>query len=47
MPAKKQLIEPYIGKLTGSGLRKEYVKDACCHPVYLTYMDGTYKFQAG
>ena len=47
MPAKKQLIEPCMEQLTGSGLRKECEKDACCHHVYLTYMDSTYKFKAG
>ena len=28
-------------QLTGSKLRKEYVKAVCCHPAYLTYMQST------
>ena len=28
-------------QLTGSGLRKEYDRAVCCHPVYLTYMLST------
>ena len=35
---KKQQLEPCMGELIGSGLRKEYNKALCCHPVYLTYM---------
>ena len=34
---KKKQLEPYMGQLTGSGLRKEYNKAVYCHPVYLTY----------
>ena len=34
-PAKKQLLEPCMEQLTGPGLRKDYDKHACCHPVYL------------
>ena len=41
MLVKKQQLEPYLEELTGSKLGKEYVKAACCHPVYLTYMQST------
>ena len=34
---KKQQLESCMEQLTGSGLRKEYNKAVCCHPVYLTY----------
>ena len=37
MWVKKQELEPYMEQLTGSGLRKEYNRAVCCHPVYLTY----------
>jgi len=29
------------GLRIGSGLRKEYDRAVCCHPVYLTYMQST------
>ena len=35
---KKQQLEPYTEQVTGSKLRKVYDKAACCHPVYLSYM---------
>jgi len=38
MQIKKQQLEPYMEKLTGSKLGKEYVKAAYCHSAYLTYM---------
>ena len=37
MQVKKQQLELNIVKQTGSKSRKEYVKAAYCHPVYLTY----------
>ena len=33
MHAKKQLLEPFMEQLIGSGLRKEYDRAICCHPV--------------
>ena len=41
MRVKKQQLEPYMEQLTGSGLREEYKKAVCCHPIYLTYMQST------
>ena len=41
MQFKKQQLELDMEKQTVSKLRKEYVKAACCHPVYLTYMQST------
>ena len=37
---EQQQLEPYMEQLTGSKLGKEY-KAAYCHPVYLTYTQGT------
>ena len=37
MWVKKQQLEPCKKQLIGSGLRKEYDRAVCCHPVYLTY----------
>ena len=34
-------LEADMEKQTGSKLRKEYIKAAYCHPVYLTYMQST------
>ena len=34
---KKQQLEPCMEQLIGSGLRKEYDRAICCHPVCLTY----------
>ena len=31
--AKKQQLEPCMQQLTGSGLRKEYARAVCCHPI--------------
>ena len=36
-----QQLEPYMEQRTGSKLGKKYIKAVCCHPVYLTYMQGT------
>ena len=30
-------VEPCMEQLSGSGLRKEYDRAVCCHPVCLTY----------
>ena len=38
MQIKKQQLELNMELLTGSELRKEYVKDVYLHPAYLTYM---------
>ena len=35
---KKQQLEPCMEQLIGSGLRKDYNRAVCCHPVYLIYM---------
>ena len=35
---RKQQLELYMEKQTGSKLGKEYVKGVYCHPAYLTYM---------
>ena len=41
MQVKKQELEPYMEKWTGSKLEKEYVKALYFHPVYLTSMQIT------
>ena len=41
MHVKKQQLELYMEKLTGSKLGKEYIKAVYCHPVYLTSMQST------
>ena len=41
MQIKKQQLEPDMGQLTGSKLRKEYIKAVCCHPAYLIYIQST------
>ena len=41
MQVKKQQLEPYMEKLTGSKLGKEYNNAVYCHLVYLTYMQNT------
>ena len=38
MQVKKQQLELNMELLTGSELRKEYVKYVCPHPAYSTYM---------
>ena len=55
MHVKKQELEPCMGKLIGSGLRKEYDRAVCCHLVYLFNLYAEYilrnarldEFQAG
>ena len=41
MQVKKQQLEPYMEKWTGSELRKEYIKAVYYHPAYLIYMQST------
>ena len=41
MQVKKQQVEVYMEKQTGSKLGKEYVKAAYCHPAYLTSVQST------
>ena len=41
MQDKKQKLEPDMEQLTGSKLRKQYVKAVYCQPAYLTYMQST------
>ena len=38
---KKQQLEPYMEQLTGSKLKKEYIRDVYCHLAYLSYMQST------
>ena len=40
-PVKKQWLELDMEQQTGSSLGKEFIKAVCCHPAYLTYMQGT------
>ena len=37
MWVKKQQLEPYMEKQTGSKSRKEYDKAVCCHPVFFNF----------
>ena len=37
---RKQQLEPYMEKQTGSKLGEEDVKAVYCHPAYLIYMQG-------
>ena len=41
MQDKEQQLELDMEQWTGSKLGKEYIKAVYCHPVYLTYMQGT------
>ena len=41
MQVKEQQLEPDMEQWTGSKLRKEYIKTAYCHSVYLTYIQST------
>ena len=41
MQVKKQQLESDMEQLTGSKLRKEYIKAVYCHPAYLIYMKST------
>ena len=38
MWVNKEHLEPDMKQLTGSKLRKEYIKALYCHPTHLTYM---------
>ena len=38
MQVKKQQLELYMERQTGSKSGKEYIKAVYCHPAYLTYM---------
>ena len=41
MQVKKSQLQPEMEQQTGSKLGKEYDKAVYCHPVYLTYKQGT------
>ena len=41
MQVKKQQLELYVEKQTGSKSGKEYVMGVYYHPAYLTYMQNT------
>ena len=41
MQVKKQQLELDMEQQTGSKSGKEYIKAVCCHPAYLTYMQGS------
>ena len=41
MRVKKQQLGPYMEKLTGSKLEKQYDKAVYYHPAYLTSMQST------
>ena len=41
MQVRKEQLELDMEQQTGSKLGKEYVKAVYCHPVYLTYIQGT------
>ena len=41
MLVKKKQLELDMDQQTGSKLGKECIKDICCHPVYVTYMQKT------
>jgi len=41
MQVRKQQLELYMKKQTGSKSGKEYIKAVYCHPAYLTYMQST------
>ena len=41
MQVRKQQLEPDMEQQTASKEGKEYLKDAYCHPFYLTYMQST------
>ena len=47
MQVKRQQIELYMEKKTGSKSGKECVKAVYCHPAYLTYMQSTSCEMAG
>ena len=41
MQVKKQQLDLDMEQQTVSKSGKEYIKAACCHPAYLTYMQST------
>ena len=41
MWVKKQQLEPCMGQLIGSRLKKEHNRAVCCHPIVLIYMLST------
>ena len=47
MQVKLQQLELDMAQQTGSKLGKEYIKDAYCHPDYLTYMQSTSREMPG
>ena len=47
MQVKKQQLQPDMEQQTGSKLGKEYIKAACCHPAYLTYVQSTWHEMPG
>ena len=47
MQVKKQQLEPDMKQQPVLKLRKENVKGAYCHPVYLTYIQSTFMRIAG
>ena len=47
MWVKKQQLEPCMEQLTDSGLRKDYNKAVCCHPVCLIYTLSTSREMMG
>ena len=47
MQVKKQQLELDMEQLTGSKLGKGYIKAIYCDPVYSTYMQSTYMWNAG
>ena len=46
MQDKKQHLEHYMEKQTGSELGKEYIKAVYFHPAYLTYMQSSVQFSS-
>ena len=40
MLVKRQQLELDMERQTGSKFGKEYIKDVCCHPAYLAYIQG-------
>ena len=39
MQVEKQQLQPDMKQQTDSKLGKGYIKDVCCHPAYLTYVE--------
>ena len=46
MHVKKQQLEPDMKQQTGSISEMEYIKAVYCHPVYLIYMQSSFKRNA-